>query len=147
MYYDTKTRTLYASRKTLPYGRGQTSGLRVADDATLATVGILPCVTDAIQEGQFHTGGYTVEMIEGVPHRVPNTIPQADADAQAEQAAADAIDSANAQHEEEAPQGDLATWNKRERCLLRICRRLASQMGLTDAQFNTAARAEWDSAK
>ena len=36
MYYDTKTNTLYASRKTLPYGRGQTSGLRVANDATLA---------------------------------------------------------------------------------------------------------------
>ena len=146
-YYDTKTSKLYASRKTLPYGRGQTSGLRVADDATLAKHGFLRCVTDAIPEGQHHTGGYQVEMVDGVPHRVPNTIPQAAADAQAEQAAADAIDTANAQHESEAPQGTLAAWSKPERCLLRICRKLARQIGFTDAQFNTAARAEWDKVK
>ena len=64
---------------------------------------------------------------------------------QAEDAAA--LEASNAQHESEAPQGTLATWSKPERCLLRICRKLAKQIGLTDKQFNTAARAEWDKVK
>ena len=55
-----------------------------------------------------------------------------------------ALEASNAQHEEEAPQGTLATWSKPERCLLRICRKLAKQIGFTDAQFNEAARGEWD---
>ena len=81
MYYDTKTKQLYATQHTLPVSRGQVQGLRVASPATLATVGIIPAITDAPLAGMIASGGYAITVANGIAHRIPNVITQAEADA------------------------------------------------------------------
>ena len=60
-----------------------------------------------------------------------------------------ALEASNAQHESEAPQGDLSAWNKRERCLLLVCYKLAQQHwpNITKAAFLKNVKAEWDAVK
>ena len=81
MYYDTQTERYHATRDTLPVSRRQVQGLRVASQATLATVGIIPAITDAPLAGMVASGGYTVTVTNGIAHRIPNVITQAEADA------------------------------------------------------------------
>lgn len=80
-YYDTQTERLHASRQTLPQGRAGTIGLRNASEATLASVGIIPAVADSVPVGMVATGAYTVEIVDGIAHRVPTCITQAEHDA------------------------------------------------------------------
>ena len=57
---------------------------------------------------------------------------------------ADAI--AQAEHDTGAPSGTLASWSKREKCLLLVCYKLAQQHwpNMTKAQFLANVKAEWD---
>ena len=70
---------------------------------------------------------------------------------EASQAVQDAITDAEdlasqTEHDDTAPGGDLASWSKREKCLLLVCHKLAKQhwpqMGR--AQFLANVKAEWD---
>jgi len=59
------------------------------------------------------------------------------------------LEASNAQHEEEAPQGTLASWSKQEKCLLLVCYKLAQQHwpNITKAAFLKNVKAEWDAVK
>jgi len=78
-YYDKQTGRWHEDKSTLPNGRGQTIGLRSAPDELLATLDIIAGVVDAVPEGMLHQGGYTVSVIDGVAHRVPVCITEAEA--------------------------------------------------------------------
>jgi len=148
-HYDTVTSKYHRTQKTLPIFRGRIQGLRVADAVTLAKAGIIPAVTDAVDVGMAASGGYTTVITDGTAHRVPNVITQADADVIEAARVQAAIDAANADHEAEAPQGNLASWSKREKCLLLVTYKLAKQHWptMTKAQFLANVRAEWDAVK
>ena len=92
MYYDTLTERYHSRQATLPVSRDQIQGLRVANDVTLAKAGIIPAVTDPIAEGMAASGGWTVSIIDGTAHRIPNVITQAEADALAATAAQVVVD-------------------------------------------------------
>ena len=71
---------------------------------------------------------------------------QAQLDAAAAQAAIDAAAAAQAEHDTSAPSGDLATWSKREKCLLLVTFKLAKEHWpqMTKEQFLDNLKAEWD---
>ena len=73
---------------------------------------------------------------------------------EASQAVQDAITGAEdaatqAEHDDDAPSGDLSGWSKREKCLLLITYKLAQQHwpSMTKEQFLDNVKAEWDSLK
>jgi len=73
---------------------------------------------------------------------------------EASQAIQDAITgaeeaAAQAEHDAEAPIGTLASWSKREKCLLLVCYKLAQQHwpSMTKAQFLDNVKAEWDAVR
>ena len=94
--YDTQTGAWHASRTSLPQSRGQVSSLRTASSETLAAVGIIsPCVDDPTPEGMVRVGWQpTPAVIDGIAHRIPVCITQAEHDAAqaAQQAAQDAAE-------------------------------------------------------
>ena len=94
--YDTQTGAWHASRTSLPQSRGQVSSLRTASPQTLAGVGIIsPCVDDPTPEGMVRVGWQpTPPIIDGIAHRIPVCIMQAEHDAAqaAQQAAQDAAE-------------------------------------------------------
>jgi len=73
-YYDTITEQWHSTRGTLPNKRGQTIGLRNAPKAILAENGIIDGVVDAVPDGMVHTGTWSVEIIDGIAHRVPTCV-------------------------------------------------------------------------
>ena len=82
-YYDTQTSKVYPSKSRIPEGRGQSSGLRNMSDAELATFGIHAVVDDPAPDGMVRTGWESQPtIIDGIAHRVPTTITQAEYDAQ-----------------------------------------------------------------
>ena len=88
-YYDLQAAKWHKTKATLPAGRLQTIGLPSAPDNVLASVGIIPAVTDPTPAGMVRKG-WTVEVVAGIAHRVPVCITQAEQDAlDAEAAAAD----------------------------------------------------------
>ena len=73
---------------------------------------------------------------------------------EASQAVQDAITgpeeaAAQAEHDAGAPSGNLASWSKREKCLLLITYKLAKLHwpNMTRPQFLTQVKTEWDSLK
>jgi len=93
MYYDTITATYHASQTTLT-----ATGLRVADLVTLKTCGILPCKTNAIPAGMVASGGYSIEVIGDVAHKILNVCPP-EVKAQADATLKEALDDLSAAEE------------------------------------------------
>ena len=139
MYYDKQTERYHSDKSTLPKSRGQTQGLRVANDAMLAGLGIIKAVRDALPFDAVAAGGYKTILKDGVAHMVCNTMLKAEA-----LAISDAT--LQAEHVAEAPSGDLAAWSKREKCLLLVCYKLARQHWpkMTKASFLASIDEEWD---
>ena len=146
-FYDTKTEAWHNNRKTLPDRIGQTMGVKRASPAKLKELGIISAIVDQIPAGMVASGGYTVEVIEGVAHKVLSIITTSEHEAAeaSRKAAEEAV--AIAEHNAEAPEGLLSKWSKREICLLNICKRLAMYQGFTEAQFEGVGREEWNTLK
>lgn len=89
-YYDTITKQWHASKATLPNSRGNTVGLRTAENELLAKHGIIEGVVDAVPEGKVHIGSWTVEVINGTAHRIPVCITEEESAAKAQAEAQEA---------------------------------------------------------
>ena len=88
MYYDTITEKWHASRQTLPNSRGNTMGLRTADDALLARHGIIRGQEQPPAADMVPTGRYTVEVVGTMAYRYPECITLEASQAQAQAALA-----------------------------------------------------------
>ena len=94
----------------------------------------------AAPEGMVKVAGTrTLADTNTAPREVYQTITQAEHDASVAAAA-------QAEHDAEAPSGDLATWSKREKCLLLVTFKLAKEHwpSMTQQQFLDNVKAEWD---
>ena len=122
-------------------GGGWISRLDSADWHTRNRCGYYEAVRAVADPGMVITGrAWPDEPTDGVfREQITAQITQAEHDAA--QAAAEA-----AVHNSEAPGGDLATWSKREKCLLLITFKLAKEHwpSMTKEQFLNNVQAEWD---